>query len=168
MNSNAVSMKIGPKTRFILSTSGRLTSLERYQRLLQSILNLDVAYIPIHSGVESDPRISPQQFVHALKGLPCIGGAISRDIKHSIIPFLDDLDDSAKSIDSVNTVIVSPSNRLIGYNTDVIGFRIAIIQGLKKSSLIANSAVCYGYGGTHIKSVSNIQFRVVVKQPLFL
>ncbi|KAJ1406247.1 hypothetical protein B484DRAFT_456861 [Ochromonadaceae sp. CCMP2298] len=76
--------------------------------------------------------------------MPCIGGAISRDIKHSIIPYLDNIEPLAARIQSVNTVIVL-EGRLNGFNTDAMGFRHAIVNGLKK--VTAQSAVCYGYGG---------------------
>jgi shikimate dehydrogenase len=137
-------VKVGANTRYIISTSGRPTSLRRYQLLLQELLKLDIAYIPINSGDISSPQISPERFAWALRGMPCIGGAISRDIKHAIIPFLDEIDEEARMIDSVNTVIVQGS-KLIGYNTDAKGFEIAIVNGISNRSI--SSAICYGYGG---------------------
>lgn len=47
---DGVNMKIGPQTRYIVSTSGRISSMQRYRKLLQDILQLDIAYIPIHSN----------------------------------------------------------------------------------------------------------------------
>jgi len=41
--------------------------------------------------------------------------------KQSIIPFLDELDETAKAIGAVNTIVVR-EGKLIGYNTDVTGF----------------------------------------------
>jgi hypothetical protein len=79
-----VSFDIGPSTRYIISTSGRVSSLRRYKKLLQDELKLDIAYLPIHSMIASEPKIDPEKFVWTLRGLPCIGGAISRDIKESV------------------------------------------------------------------------------------
>ncbi len=45
--------------------------------------------------------------------------------KQAIIPFLDDLDPSARNIQSVNTV-KQVNGRLIGYTTDGAGFRFAL------------------------------------------
>ena len=140
----ALPVPIGSHTKFIISTSGRLSSLKRYNYLLQQSLHQDIVYIPINSGSDELPQISPERFAFALKGMPCIGGAISKDIKHSIIPYLDVVDEDAAKIQSVNTVIVR-SGKLYGYNTDVIGFRKAIVSGI--ASLSVKSAVCYGYGG---------------------
>lgn len=108
---------------------------------------MDVAYIPINSGDPDNKSISPERYASALRGMPCIGGSISRDIKHGIIPFLDDIDDLAKSIQSVNTVIVKPGGKLKGYNSDALGFRLAILNGMQQSGLNVSSAICYGYGG---------------------
>ncbi len=64
------------------------------------------------------------------RGLNSIGGAISCDIKHDVIPYLDIIDESAKEVQSVNTVVRKRgTNVLVGYNTDVYGFREAITNG---------------------------------------
>jgi len=154
---SSVSFAIGPKTRYIISTSGRVSSLKRYQKLLQQILKLDVAYLPIHSGDEENPAIDPSRFVSTLKGFPCIGGAISRDIKQAVIPFLDELDESARLVQSVNTVIVKNKNYLVGYNTDALGFKEAIQNGIETSAITVKSAVCYGYGGVASVVVNILQ-----------
>jgi shikimate dehydrogenase len=88
-------------------------------------------------------KISPQEFAWALRGIPAIGGAISRDIKQTIIPYLDEVDDSARAINSVNTVI-RKGDILKGYNTDALGFRVAIEKYMDDS---IHKVVCYGYGG---------------------
>lgn len=147
MDADKIAVKIGPNTRFILGTSGRISSLERYRKLLQNILAVDVAYIPINSGDPEHKSILPERYASALKGMPCIGGSISRDIKHSIIPFLDEIDDLANEIQSVNTVIVKPGGKLKGYNSDALGFRQAIVNGMERSGITVLTAVCYGYGG---------------------
>ena len=126
-----IPIKIGPKTRYIISTSGRLSSLQRYQRLLQEILQINVAYIPIDAGNGND-HIDPQKYANILRSMNCIGGAISKDIKQAIIPFLDEIDISAKEVNSVNTVIVK-DDKLKGYNTDALGFEAAIVKGLEGS-----------------------------------
>jgi shikimate dehydrogenase len=150
MSSNAqspstVGMQIGPQTRFIISTSGRLTSLLRYQKLLQEVLRLDLAYLPI-SPQPGENAIQPAAFAGVLRGLPCLGGAISKDIKFKIIPFLDRLDASAQQVTSVNTVLCS-QGALIGYNTDAYGFEQAIRQGIANCGKKITRAVVYGYGG---------------------
>ena len=79
-------------------------------------------------------------------GMPCLGGAISKDIKHTIIPYLDYVHPDAATVQSVNTVIVKDM-KLYGYNTDMVGFSEAIKAKIAKENLTITSAVCYGYGG---------------------
>lgn len=140
-----IPIKFGPNTRIIISTSGRVSSLIRYQKLLQEVLKIDIAYIPIISDSKSG-IIKPQDFAGAIKGMNAVGGAISKDIKHSIIPFLDWIDPLAKKAQSVNTV-VRKNNKLKGYNTDIYGFKQAITSGIKRSKYPIKTAVVYGYGG---------------------
>lgn len=90
-----------------------------------------------------------------MKGLGVIGGAISKDIKHTIIPYLDDLDSLAKQVQSVNTVIKS-GEKLVGYNTDAFGFESAIKKGIKTTRIPIKTAVIYGYGG-----VFNVAYHVL-------
>ena len=151
-----VPVLIGGSTQYIISTSGRPKSLQRYTKLLQGILGLDIAYLPI-SSPSNDGRIDPQHFANVIRGLNCLGGAISRDIKHTIIPFLDEVDSLAQQVQSVNTVI-RVGSKLKGFNTDALGFRQAIIQGLDTAGLrpIVKTAVVYGYGG-----VSSVVFSVL-------
>jgi shikimate dehydrogenase len=142
---DSIKVSVGSKTKYILSTSGRLSSLKRYKSLLNDILALDIIYLPLTSH-DSTGKVDPQRFSFALRGIPCIGGAISKDIKSTIIPYLDDIEENAKSIGSVNTVLVK-DGCLKGYNTDALGFEYAISQGLKDSGVSVRKAVCYGYGG---------------------
>lgn len=80
-------------------------------------VNLDASYIPIH--VELDHL---EQAVESLKLLGCSGWNITVPFKEAIIPFLDAVDDSAKGIGAVNTVVKTKDNKYVGYNTDGLGF----------------------------------------------
>ena len=53
------------------------------------------------------------------------GFNITIPYKQDVLAFLDELDESAKSIKAVNTVKIS-EGKLIGYNTDTFGFRTSI------------------------------------------
>lgn len=49
--------------------------------------------------------------------------------KESVIPFLDELDETAKAVGAVNCIEIKKTpngNKLTGYNTDVFGFRQSI------------------------------------------
>jgi shikimate 5-dehydrogenase len=145
-----VDTPVGPNTLYILSTSGRLSSMMRYRALLAS-LELDVAYIVINNGGDGSRRIDPLNFASAVRGLRAVGGAISKDIKGSIAAHLDEVDPEAAAIGAVNTV-VRRGDRLVGFNTDAEGFRVAIRAGIE--GLDVQTAVCYGYGGVTAVVVS--------------
>ena len=63
-------------------------------------LDIDASYIPIH--VEQN---NLEQAVKSLKLLGCSGWNVTVPFKEAIIPFLDEIDDSAKGIGAVNTVV---------------------------------------------------------------
>lgn len=63
--------------------------------------------------------------------------------KETIIPFLDELSSEAKEIGAVNTIQFY-KNKLIGHNTDVIGFENSLVPLLKKHH---KKALVLGTGG---------------------
>lgn len=84
------------------------------------------------------------QFRDVIKEMPNLQGLnVTIPYKQEIITFLDDLAPEAKEIGAVNTIKVN-GNRLIGYNTDYIGFSESI-QPLLKSH--HNKALILGTGG---------------------
>ncbi len=84
------------------------------------------------------------QFRDVIKEMPDLGGLnVTIPYKQEIITFLDDLAPEAKEIGAVNTIKVN-GNRLIGYNTDYIGFSESIKPLLKSHH---NKALILGTGG---------------------
>jgi shikimate dehydrogenase len=68
--------------------------------------------------------------------------------KEGIIPFLDELDPQAAAIGAVNTIAfgeVSGVRQLVGYNTDVIGFRASLEARLE---VLPDRALVLGTGGS--------------------
>ncbi len=63
--------------------------------------------------------------------------------KELVIPFLDNIDATAKEISAVNTICFT-KNGLIGYNTDCYGFQSALTPLLKKHH---TKALILGTGG---------------------
>ena len=61
-----------------------------------------------------------------------VGLNVTIPYKESVIPFLDELDETAKAVGAVNCIKIQPhptspkGRRLVGYNTDVYGFRQSI------------------------------------------
>ena len=79
--------------------------------------NVDATYIPIHVKPEQ-----LQQAVASFKLLGASGWNVTIPHKQTIIPFLDELDELAKKMGAVNTVVRTAQGKLKGYNTDGPGF----------------------------------------------
>lgn len=79
------------------------------------------------------------------------GFNVTHPYKEAIIPFLDHLNKEAKTVGAVNTVKITPTGNLVGYNTDHYGFAMALTPYLplkKKTALIlgtggASKAIAY-------------------------
>jgi shikimate dehydrogenase len=76
-----------------------------------------------------------------------IGLNVTYPYKETIIPFLDELDPVAKAVRAVNTIKIEKSGdliKLVGYNTDVFGFRQSIKPFLEPQH---EKALILGTGG---------------------
>lgn len=60
-----------------------------------------------------------------VRALNIRGCSVSMPFKEAALPLLDDLDETARLIGAVNT-IVNDAGRLVGYNTDAVGARKAL------------------------------------------
>ena len=63
--------------------------------------------------------------ITGVRALGIRGCSVSMPFKQAVIPFLDEMDETAKSTGAVNT-IVNCDGHLTGYNTDLIGARIVL------------------------------------------
>lgn len=100
---------------------------------------LDAVYIAM--------EVSPEELTAAVKGLKAtgfIGWNVTIPHKTAIISLLDEVDENARAIGAVNTV-VNRAGKLIGYNTDIIGFCDGLHE--KGVSLKGKPAVVLGAGG---------------------
>lgn len=66
--------------------------------------------------------------------------------KLEIMKFLDSIDDFAKAVGAVNTVVIDENKKLYGYNTDVYGFVQAIPVEIREN-LTGTKAAVIGAGG---------------------
>lgn len=91
---------------------------------------------------------------HLLMDVPNLFGLnVTIPYKQAVLPFLDEIDDVAKSIGAVNVIRIERDNcrvRMVGYNTDYIGFRNSISPFI---NCCHTSALVLGTGGAS-KAVS--------------
>lgn len=122
---------------FIMNITGstRLTGLFGYpvshtispkmQNAAFRYLGLDIIYLPF--------CISPDKLemaVRSLIPLGFIGINVTIPHKQAVMKYLDEITPSAKIIGAVNTILIK-NNKLIGYNTDGIGFVKSLKEDLK-------------------------------------
>jgi shikimate dehydrogenase len=81
--------------------------------------------------------------IKAMRALNIQGYSVTIPHKEKIIPLLDVLDENAKKIGAVNTV-VNNNGKLIGYNTDA---KAAVLASLQKTSLKEKRIALVGAGG---------------------
>jgi len=74
-----------------------------------------------YSLIEIDPKMSFASEVETLRERNLHGFNVTVPYKEKIIPYLQDIDDQAKQIGAVNTVLCK-NGKWIGYNTDGIGY----------------------------------------------
>lgn len=114
-------MTIDKDTQLCMSLSGRPSNFgTRFHNSLYQQLGLNYIY----------KAFSTHNIADAIKGIRALairGCAISMPYKEACIPFLDELTDSVKAIDSVNT-IVNNAGHLKAYNTDYIAIQKLISQ----------------------------------------
>ena len=92
--------------------------------------------------IDADYHLFPlddiSQFPQFIREHHFSGLNVTLPFKQSIIPYLDQLDDTAQGVGAVN-VINFQDGKLIGYNTDTCGFResiLPLLQPYHKSALI--------------------------------
>lgn len=89
------------------------------------------------------PRRSktPAEVIAALRTFDVCGCAISSPLKTEMIAHLDELDPVAEECNSINT-IVNRDGRLHGFNTDVYGVQMALMNcGLKRALIYGSGSV---------------------------
>ena len=106
-------------------------------------LNLESEYLKFElEDIADFPDFIKQQ--NQLKGLN-----VTVPYKESIIPFLDELDPVAEAVGAVNTVNFIKKGqeiKLVGYNTDTVGIKMALSPLITENSNV--NALILGTGGS--------------------
>lgn len=134
---------INKDTTVCMSLSARPSNFgTRFHNYLYEKLDLNYLYKAFTTNNLKDA-------IYGIKALGIRGCAISMPYKEACIEFIDELDDSVKSIQSVNT-IVNTNHHLKAYNTDYIAVAKLIVENkidnttpfvLKGSGGMANAVI---------------------------
>jgi shikimate dehydrogenase len=87
-----------------------------------SALGLDWCYILLPTPLDQLAAI-----VARIRSGELQGANVTIPHKQAVMPFLDEIDPAAQAVGAVNT-IVKQADRLIGFNTDTLGFKRALIE----------------------------------------
>lgn len=105
-----------------------------------AVVGLNAVYMAFH--------VKPEQLEHAMSGIRGLGfrGAnVTIPHKQAVMDYLDEIDDGARVIGAVNTV-VNEGGKLIGYNTDGIGY-VRSLEEECNIDLQGRNIVLIGAGG---------------------
>ncbi|MGG3846781.1 shikimate dehydrogenase [Aeribacillus composti] len=94
-------------------------------------------------------QVKGEELEQAVKGMKAIGiKGFNVTVPHkvSIIPFLDELDESAQLLHAVNTV-KNEDGRLIGFNTDGYGFYLSLKEHIDNTNPRDLKVLLIGAGG---------------------
>ncbi len=105
-------------------------------------LGMNWAYVPF--AVDPD-RL--EGAVHGLRDLNVRGFNVTIPHKQAIVPLLDELSPGARAIGAVNTV-VNDNGRLVGHNTDGIGFVRSLHDARRWNPKRSPGALILGAGGS--------------------
>jgi shikimate dehydrogenase len=91
------------------------------------------------------PLIALPDAIEALRGDDFLGANIAYPYKERVVPMVDRLTEDAQATGAVDT-ITREGSRLVGHNTDVVGFRAALDELVGRQKMPKN-AVIIGAGG---------------------
>ncbi|MEZ4685460.1 MAG: shikimate dehydrogenase [Bacteroidia bacterium] len=119
---------------------------------------IDAQYLAFElEHIRNFPDLINEQ--QALRGLN-----VTIPYKQAVIPFLDHISPEAKAVGAVNTILISESGELTGYNTDVTGFQEGLKKAWHKSAI--DQAVVLGSGGAAQAVLFVLKNWLGVKRPL--
>ena len=101
---------------------------------------LDYVYtaLPVRAGALTSA-------VHGLRDAGYVGFNVTIPFKTEIIPLMDDLSEDVRRIQAMNAVVIGEDGRMVGHNTDVVGFLAGFAE--RGIALTGKKAVLIGAGG---------------------
>lgn len=82
--------------------------------------------------------------VNGIRHMNFAGFAVTKPNKVQVLRYLDELDPLCRKMGASNTVVKTPEGKLIGYNTDGVGFYTSLTQ---EGGVQADQSVFFCFGG---------------------
>jgi len=99
----------------------------------------------IKANYQAYPLENIDGYCNLIENISFSGLNVTIPYKEKILPFLDEIDDDAKKIGAVNTIKFN-NGKSKGYNTDVFGFELSLIELIGNPEII-KGALVFGSGG---------------------
>lgn len=100
-----------------------------------------------------------EEIINGIRYMPSFAGcAITKPNKVKVLEYLDKLDPLCEKMGACNTVVRTDDNRLIGYNTDGMGFFMSI-QEETDLQLQGITCYCIGAGGAGRAICSSLAYK---------
>lgn len=100
-------------------------------------------------------EIAPEELDVFLKKRDFRGLNVTIPYKQAVLPYCDELSETAREIGCVNTLVVRPDGTMIGHNTDIGGFCHMLEQ--KGIDPAGKKAVVLGSGGTSLTACTALK-----------
>lgn len=113
---------------------------EALQQAAFAAVGIDATFEPVDT-----PTVDLPEAIEALRADDYLGASIGVPHKERVVPMLDRLTDEAQRTGAVDTV-TKDGSQLVGHNTEVTGFRLALEQ-LVGNQKMPKAAVVLGAGG---------------------
>jgi len=136
-------MKIDINTKMItlLGTPLKQSFAARMQNKGYEKSGLNMVYF--YTEVDNDHLAD---VINGIRYMNFAGFAVTKPNKIKVLEYLDELDPLCRKMGSCNTVVKTEDGKLVGYNTDGIGFYTSLIEEAK-IRLEDNVFFCIGSGG---------------------
>lgn len=113
----------------------------RMQNAGYAAMGVDLHYFYTEAGPEQLPEL-----ITGIRAGNYAGFAVTKPNKVEVLRYLDELDPLCRKMGACNTVVKTPDGKLVGYNTDGIGFYTSLTEegGVNVSG---STFFCFGSGG---------------------
>jgi len=130
-------MKITKDTKLVTSLASKQNSIgAAMHNAGYEALGVNFVYIPIATD-------DIKNAIAGVRGLNLVGSSVSMPHKQTVMQYLDEVDEVAKTIGAVNTV-VNENGVLTGYNSDWVGAMTALQEA---TELEGKKVIVIGAGG---------------------
>ena len=136
-------MQVNIDTKFItlIGDPLRQSFAARMQNAGYEAAGLNMLYFYTEAGKDNLGDI-----VNGIRYMPFAGFAVTKPNKIRVLRYLDELDPLCEKMGASNTVVKTPEGKLVGYNTDGLGFYKSLTEegGVDPKT---STFFCFGGGG---------------------